>query len=110
MEGYKRGAVFWYNNVNYTGSIQGGRRPIVIVSNNMANKYSRSLIAVPLTTVNKTDLPTHFKFRMNNKLNTALCEQVTSIDVKRLGRYITTVDQFVLKQIDEKLKVAMALK
>lgn len=110
MEGYKRGAVFWYNNFNYTGSIQGGRRPIVIVSNEKANEHSRVLIGVPLTTVNKTDLPTHFKFRINNKLNTALCEQVTSIDVKRLDGYITTVDNFVLKQIDEKLKVAMALK
>lgn len=59
---FKRGDV-WEANIGatYNGSIQTGKRPVVIISNNVGNKYSPCLlVAVVTSSRNKAKLPTHF--------------------------------------------------
>ena len=74
--------------------IQGGRRPVVIMSNNNANKYSPVVTVVPLTSkLKKRSLPTHVTLFAEglSTVSTALCEQLTTIDKSQLIRRVGTV-------------------
>ena len=71
--------------------VQGGYRPVVIVSNNMANAYSPVVTVVPLTTkLHKKHLPTHVLVLTSGlrTVSLALCEQLISLDKARLTHYI----------------------
>ncbi len=70
--------------------VQQGVRPVVVVSNDAANRYSPVVTVVPLTSQRKKPLPTHVVIRDHGlkKISTALCEQVTSVDRARLTRPI----------------------
>lgn len=74
--------------------IQGGCRPVVVISNNIANKYSPIVSIVPLTSkLKKRPLPTHVTLFAEGLAcaSTALCEQMTTIDKSQLIRRIGTV-------------------
>ena len=71
--------------------VQSGCRPVVVVSNNMANMYSPVVTVVPLTTkLSKKHLPTHVLVLTSGLRNVslALCEQLTALDKSRLTHYI----------------------
>lgn len=77
----------------YQGSMQGGMRPVVVVSNNMANKHSTVITVVPLSTkiFKKKNLPTHvfvstYRAEGLEQHSIALCEQVTALDMAGLLR------------------------
>lgn len=108
---FKRGQIWWYTTsaTNFDGNIQGKTRPYLIVSNDKANFFSNVLIGVPLTSQDKSYLPTHAKFKINDTLNVALCENITSLNIQKLTSYIGTVDDEILTQIDCKLKIALGL-
>lgn len=108
----KRGYVVWvlHNDCEAEGCEMKKTRPYVIVSNDYANNYSPIVIAVPLTSARKQDLPTHSRVTLaSKKNNTALCEQVTTIDVTRIVEYIDYVRPKEMTAIDLALKVAMGL-
>jgi len=84
----------WMADLNSDGSVQGGRRPVVIVSNNLHNKFSPTAIIVPTTgSKTKRPLPTHVDLIASEtgfiKNSVMLCEQITSIDKERLKWKIT---------------------
>lgn len=115
-EKIKRGDIFFANLESRQGShdaIQRGKRPVVVVSNNMANKYSPAITIVPLTTKNKHNLPTHVSFGLPNNgemiHNTALCEQVQTINVSQLYYKIDVLEDSILKDVDKCLEVALCL-
>lgn len=115
-EKIKRGEIFFADLGQRQSShdaIQRGKRPVVVVSNNMANKYSPAITVVPLTTKNKHNLPTHVCFELPNdgKLvhNTALCEQVQTINVSQLYYKIDRLKEDVLNEINRCLEVALCL-
>lgn len=71
--------------------IQSGCRPVLVISNDMANKFSPVVTVVPLTTrLGKKCLPTHVTLLTSGLrgVSLALCEQILTIDKARLGRYI----------------------
>ena len=71
--------------------IQGGRRPVVIMSNNNANKYSPVVTVVPLTSkLKKRSLPTHVTLLTSGlrTVSLALCEQLMALDKSRMTHYI----------------------
>lgn len=77
----------------YQGSMQGGMRPVVVVSNNMANKHSTVITVVPLSTkiFKKKNLPTHvfvsaYRAEGLEQHSIAICEQVTALDMAGLLR------------------------
>lgn len=91
------------------GSEQRAGRPAVIVSNNDGNMHSPVVEVVFLTTKPKADLPTHVTIRGTVKVSTALCEQITSISIERVGDYIGTVSDSEMDKINNALLVSLAL-
>jgi len=115
-EKIKRGDIFFADlgqRHNSRDAVQRGKRPVVIVSNDMANKYSPAITIVPLTTKNKHNLPTHVSFELPNKgkfvHNTALCEQIQTVNVSQLYYKIDQIKEDVLNDIDKCMEVALCL-
>lgn len=92
-------------------SIQGGTRPVVIVSNNKCNQHSPVVSIVPLTSKPKRWLPTHVDLRGFGLTadSTALCEQITSIDRNLITRSIGHITSVRVQDlIDHALRVQIA--
>lgn len=105
-----RGDIFYIKKNGYTveGSEQEAGRPALIVSNNEANKFSRSVSVVYLTTQEKKPLPTHCEVIARSK-STALCEGVTTVSKDRLLDYVRTCTEEEMKRIDECMMLALGL-
>lgn len=109
----RRGDILYVDlGVQYQGSIQGSMRPVVVVSNNMANKHSTVITVVPLSTkINKKrNLPTHvfvsaYKSEGLEQHSIALCEQVTALDYGRIIENMGKVDKDTLARITEAVQV-----
>lgn len=95
------------------GSEQDGKRPVVVVQNNLANKHSPTIIVAPITTViKKTYLPTHIVIFKNNYLkkdSTILVEQVRVIDKSRIITYLGKLTDIQMQKIDKALINAFEL-
>lgn len=108
---FQRGQIWWFeNSYSFDGSVQGGTRPAIIVSNNKANEYSKNLVVVPCTTsVKRLDMKTHIKFDMNGVTNIALCENIMSANIQKLTNYIGFCDDDLLNKIECGVKIALGL-
>jgi len=107
-----RGDVYYADLNPVTGSEQGGIRPVLVVQNEAGNKYSPTIIVVPLTSAKKACLPTHVQMSCVGALrydSIVLCEQVRTIDVTRLDGYIGRIDEETQAVVDEALGVSMGL-
>lgn len=100
----------------YQGSMQGGMRPVVVVSNNMANRHSTVITVVPLSTkINKKrNLPTHvfvsaYRSEGLNQHSIALCEQVTALDYGRIIENMGKIDENTLARITEAVQVQVGV-
>ena len=108
---YLRGDIVWVDNdINISSSIQGGKRPYLIISNNLNNKYSDILTAVPLTSRYKKYLPTHHKILINDIENTVLAEQITCISKENIIDYYDTINDEDLKKVEDKIKIQLNLR
>nr|WP_279388533.1 type II toxin-antitoxin system PemK/MazF family toxin [Pectinatus cerevisiiphilus] len=110
----KRGDIFYANLSPVVGSEQGGSRPVLILQNNIGNKYSPTIIVAAITAqITKGKLPTHIELKADKcKLerdSVVLLEQLRTIDKKRLRNKITTLDNNIMKSVDEAVKVSMGL-
>lgn len=103
----KRGNVFIADLDPTIGSEQYGRRPVVILSNDLNNKYSPTILVAPLTKIiKKTKLPTHIMIKKNNFLkydSLILLEQLRTIDKTRLTAFKGRVDKITLEKINNGL-------
>ena len=100
-----RGDIFYVQPAYATGSEQASGRPAIVVSNDKCNQNSSVIEIVYLTTKPKADLPTHVTIRSANRESTALCEQITSVSVDRLGDYIG----HITKEEASNLEIAMLI-
>ena len=95
------------------GSEQSGMRPVVVLQNNVGNKYSPTIIVSPLTTKNKKMfLPTHVDFGRRFGLkeeSIALLEQIRTIDRSRLIKYIGKADGKTMRQVDVAIAASFGL-
>ena len=104
MSFYPRGDVYYVERFGtQVGCEQRSGRPGIIVSNDENNRHSSAVEIVYLTRAQKTDLPTHVTIRSAKFESTALCEQVTTVSVERLGNYIGRCTK------DEMFKVEVAM-
>lgn len=102
----KRGDIWLVELGVGNGSVQGGKRPCVVISNDVANTYSPVIHIIPITTRTKTKLPTHVEINHNCgvlKDSTALVEQTTPINKDALINKVGIVDSTIL----DKLEIAM---
>lgn len=110
-----RGDIYFANLNPVIGSEQGGVRPVLIIQNNMGNRYSPTVIVAAMSAkiVEKADLPTHYKVRAYAGLSEeslVLLEQIRTLDKRRLRDYIGQLEQDDMKQIDRCLAASLALK
>ncbi len=110
----KRGDIYYADLRPVIGSEQGGVRPVLIVQNDMGNRYSPTVICAAITSrMNKADLPTHVALEANKygivKDSVILLEQVRTIDKSRLKEKVCHLEDELLNKINEALKVSFSL-
>lgn len=110
----KRGEIYYADLSPVVGSEQGGVRPVLIVQNDVGNKFSPTVIAAAITSQRfKTNLPTHIKVDADNcglaKDSIVLLEQVRTIDKKRLREKMGILDKRDMSKIDRALSVSFGL-
>lgn len=108
----RRGDVYYADLSGGVGSEQGGVRPVVVVQNDKGNKYSTTLIVAPISKkMSKPPLPTHVIFSVSqlNYVSMILLEQLRTIDKKRLGQWICTLDQSTIEKINTALRISLEL-
>lgn len=110
----KRGQIYYADLSPVVGSEQGGYRPVLIIQNDMGNRYAPTVIAAVITSRHtKANLPTHIWLNAEcglPKESMVECEQVRTLDKKRLKEFMGQVSQEVMKEIDKGLKISFALK
>lgn len=110
----EKGEIYYADLSPIKGSEQGGVRPVLVIQNNIGNRFSPTTIICVLTSrVNKKDVPTHVylgkRFGLE-KESVALLEQIRTVDKNRLQRKIGTVDDlYVMNQIDSAIQTSFGL-
>lgn len=113
MQKVMRGDLFFADLDPVVGSEQGGIRPVVVLQNNIGNKYSPTLIVAAITSqTNKNRMPTHVRVSDRTDLpknSVVLLEQLRTIDKKRLQQKLGAFDEETMEEIDEALGVSIGL-
>ena len=110
----KRGDIFYADLSPVIGSEQGGIRPVLIVQNDIGNRFSPTVIAAAITSQHsKAKLPTHISLRATgsglSKDSVVLLEQIRTIDKKRLKEKMGALDTISMNQVDEALTISFGL-
>ena len=110
----KRGDIFYADLSPVIGSEQGGIRPVIIVQNDIGNKYSPTVIVAAITSqINKAKLPTHVEISSEeyglNRDSVVLLEQVRTLDKKRLKEKIGHMTDDDMKKVNRALLISLAL-
>ena len=110
----KRGDIYYADLSPVVGSEQGGVRPVLIVQNDVGNRYSPTVIAAAITSkMSKTRLPTHIDVYADRvglaKDSVILLEQIRTIDKKRLGEKMGHLDDAVMAEVDNAISVSFGL-
>ena len=110
----KRGDVFYADLRPVVGSEQGGVRPVLIIQNDVGNKYSPTVICAAITSkLNKAKLPTHIELEAKKyglvKDSVILLEQLRTIDKQRLKDKVCHLDSDIMKRVNNSLLVSLEL-
>ena len=110
----KRGDIYYADLSPVVGSEQGGIRPVLIVQNDVGNRYSPTVIAAAITSrQSKTKLPTHIPIEATGcgltKDSVVLLEQIRTLDKRRLKEKMGSVDHRAMKEINQALSVSFGL-
>ena len=108
----RRGDVYYADLSPVVGSEQGGVRPVVVVQNDKGNRYSKTIIVAPISKkMSKPPIPTHVIFSDDSLryVSMILCEQLRTIDKKRLGQWICTLDEKTLEKINRAIRVSLSI-
>ena len=108
----KRGDIYFANLNPVVGSEQGGTRPVLIVQNDLGNRFSPTVIVLPLTSkVGKAPLPTHVPLLPPQggvrKPSIILCEQVRTLEKSRLTLHLGTVGRDKMALVEKALARAV---
>lgn len=110
----KRGDIYYADLGPVIGSEQDGIRPVLIVQNDIGNKYSPTIIALAITSKIKLKLPTHILIKGIKyglpKDSVVLAEQIRTLDKSRLREKIGTLDKKTMEKVKEALKISFNLR
>ena len=114
MDCFKRGEIYYADLSPVVGSEQGGVRPVVIIQNDIGNKYSPTVIVAAITSqINKAKLPTHIELSQESyglpKDSVVLLEQVRTLDKHRLKDKIGVLDSEKMKKLENALLISLGL-
>ena len=111
FDDFKRGELYYADLSPVVGSEQGGVRPVLIIQNNVGNKYSPTVIVAAITSqINKAKLPTHIELNTDyglQKNSVVLLEQLRTLDKRRLKEKIGIVDTSKMRKIDNALLISL---
>mgnify|MGYP003483643598 FL=1 len=110
----KRGDVFFADLSPVVGSEQGGTRPVLIIQNDIGNRFSPTVIIAAITAqIQKAKLPTHVEIKANKngfeRDSVILLEQLRTIDKSRLTDRITQIDNELMEKVDIALGISLGL-
>lgn len=108
----KRGEIYYADLSPVVGSEQGGVRPVLILQNDVGNKYSPTVIVTAITSqLGKAKLPTHVELPADEynlpKNSVALLEQIRTLDKRRLQEHITTLTPTKMKEVNKALLISL---
>ncbi len=110
----KRGDIYYADLSPVVGSEQGGIRPVLVIQNDIGNKYSPTVIAAAITSqINKAKMPTHIELAAKdyglNKDSVILLEQIRTIDKRRLREKIGRIDDRLMASVNNALSISFGL-
>ena len=110
----RRGDIYYAGLSPVVGSEQGGMRPVLIVQNDVGNKYSPTVIAAAITSkTSKSKLPTHIEVFADRyglaKDSVILLEQIRTIDKTRLKEKMGHLDDAVMDRVNDAITVSFGL-
>ena len=110
----KRGDIFYADLSPVVGSEQGGIRPVIVIQNDIGNKYSPTVIVAAITSqINKAKLPTHVEISSEeyglNRDSVVLLEQVRTLDKRRLKEKIGHMTDEDRKKVNKAMMISLSL-
>ncbi len=110
-----RGDIYFVDLSPVVGSEQGGFRPVLIVQNDIGNRYSPTVIISAITSqIQKARLPTHVELptRLSKleKDSVVLLEQIRTVDKQRLRKHVTRLSEETMELVNEALAISLGLK
>lgn len=114
LNNIRRGDIFYADLSPVVGSEQGGLRPVLIIQNDVGNRYSPTVIAAAITSrMGKTRLPTHIDIHADRvglaKDSVILLEQVRTLDKRRLKEKMGHLDGAIMAQVNNAIAVSFGL-
>ena len=111
----RRGEIYYADLSPVVGSEQGGMRPVLIVQNDVGNRYSPTVIAAAITSQqNKARLPTHIEIEARtyglSKNSVVLLEQVRTLDKRRLRERMGCLDEKAMQRVDGAIAISLGLR
>ena len=111
-EQIRRGEIYYADLSPVVGSEQGGVRPVLIIQNDIGNKYSPTVIVSAITSqLGKAKLPTHIDLSAERynlpKNSVALLEQIRTLDKRRLREKVTTLDEIKMKEVNRAILISL---
>jgi len=110
----RRGDIYYADLSPVVGSEQGGIRPVLIVQNDVGNRFSPTVIAAAITSqTDKSRLPTHIRLNSPDcglhKDSVVLLEQVRTLDKRRLRECMGRLDDSVMDKVDRAISISLGL-
>ena len=110
----RRGDIYYANLSPVVGSEQGGHRPVLVVQNDVGNRYSPTIVIAAITSqIAKAKLPTHVELPADEKKigkdSVILLEQIRTIDKRRLKEKVATLDKDMMEKVDTALRISLGL-
>lgn len=110
----RRGEIYFADLSPVQGSEQGGVRPVLVIQNDIGNRFSPTVIIAAITAqIQKAKLPTHVEIEASEagleRRSVILLEQIRTLDKQRLTSKITQLDAADMRRVDEALKISIGL-
>lgn len=110
----KRGEIYYADLSPVIGSEQAGVRPVLIVQNDVGNKFSPTIIAIAITSKQKVKLPTHIDIEGTkyglDKDSVILAEQIRTLDKKRLREKVGKVDDETMEKVKKAIEISFGIR
>ena len=109
----KRGDIYYADLSPIVGCEQGGIRPVVVIQNNVGNKYCPTVIVAAITSKNKKAMPTHIHLSTEDcnlsTNSTIMLEQVRTIDKNRLQSFVGCITVEKMEEINQAILISLGL-
>ena len=109
-----RGDIYYADLSPVVGSEQGGVRPVLVIQNDVGNKFSPTVIIAAITSqLEKAKLPTHIELNKDkynlSKDSVVLLEQIRTLDKRRLKEKISSIDKLKMNQVDVAMMISLGI-